>query len=142
MPQGPHDQPGVRNQIRSVKPVFVDGTGRRRRLTVFAGVGIGVGLLVSLILIVVGLFTGSSMPVPHWPEPGGQQQGKVAEDGLIPSPTAPEPAASTADTVTTTVRSPAPRPTSSTAVQPTATDQPGQGDEHRAKPSKTPGKPR
>lgn len=134
--------------VRHAQPVFVDGTGRRRRLAVFAGVGIGVGLLVSLTLIVVGLFSGSPMPVPGWPEPGSQhqQEGNVA-DNTVRSPTAGpgEPTVSTTGTSTTS-GSPGPRPTSSIDGQPAATDQPGLGDQRRATPgvkeTKSPGKPR
>ena len=142
MPQRPQVPSGVGSQTRQIKPVFVDGTGRRRRLAVFAGVGIGVGLLVSLTLIIVGLFTGSSMPVPHWPDPAGQQQQGTVADQPTPSPTAGEPTTSTVDTVTTTARSPTTPSTSTTDVAPDTTSLPGLGDQHRAKPSKTPGKPR
>lgn len=150
MPQGLEARQEAGGAARDAQPVFVDGTGRRRRLAVFAGGGIGVGLLVSLTLIVVGLFTGSPLPVPGWPEPGSQhqQEGNVA-DNTVRSPTAGpgEPTASTTGTATTS-GSPGqtPRPTSSTDGQPAATNQPGLGDQRRATPgvkeTKSPGKPR
>ncbi|MEO3745018.1 hypothetical protein [Plantactinospora sp. B5E13] len=49
--------------------MFVDRTGRRRRLAVLAGSGLGAGLLVSLGAIALGLFAGGSVPVPGWPDP-------------------------------------------------------------------------
>jgi hypothetical protein len=116
------------------QPVFVDRTGRRRRLTVFAGVGIGAGLLVSLALLIVGLFTGSSMPLPTWPDPGGQRHGDGAAD--LQKSARPEPTPTAAP-----VHRP---PTATTSPKRNASDRPGRGDEHRATPNgktKSPGKP-
>ncbi|HEX5594496.1 MAG TPA: hypothetical protein VFX61_00505 [Micromonosporaceae bacterium] len=136
------------------RPVFVDRTGRRRRMTVLTGVSIGVGLLVSLGLIVAGLLTGSPVPLPGWPDSVGQHQQDPADSNPPdPAPTSAAPApttstatsptpiapASTAAPTTTAPRSTAPAPPSNSA-------NPGQGDERRAteppgRPSKSPGKP-
>ena len=128
-----------------MQPVFVDRTGRRRRLTVLAGVGIGAGLLVSLALLVAGLFTGSAVPVPGWPEGAGQHgRDEAGVEQLISSPTAGPGGTATAGAPPgspTATRRPTPSPT---PRQPVA-DQPGQGDVHRntlaGKPSESPGKP-
>ncbi|MEU8219745.1 hypothetical protein AB0C47_28715 [Micromonospora taraxaci] len=143
-----HNQPG------SAPPVFVDGTGRRRRLTVIAGTAMGLGLLTSLALIVAGLFLDTSVPLPGWSDDSrGTRPVEAGVDGInqpqvVPSPSpssvtrtsAPLPRA----TPTNGNRGPATTGTTATATGvPSATDQPGRGDEHRntAKPSKSPGKP-
>ncbi|HEY0699311.1 MAG TPA: hypothetical protein VGD43_16045 [Micromonospora sp.] len=123
-------------------PVFVDRTGRRRRLSVFAGVGIAVGLLASLALILAGLFSGSSVPVPGWPdaqvehsqEPGGgQPEPSPTPSEPTPSDTGPE----TAPTATTSQRA-----TEGTNDPGTDPSPPGEGRRNGHGPSKTPGKPR
>jgi hypothetical protein len=134
------------NQRGGGAPVFVDRTGRRRRLTVIAGTAMGLGLLASLGLILAGLFFDSSVPIPGWSEtkvqppieagvdaPGRPQESTSPSPrpGPVVSTTAPRP--SSAPTTTQPARTtPAPTPSDSA---------PGQGAEHRAKPSRTPGKP-
>ncbi|RAO43428.1 hypothetical protein GAR06_04560 [Micromonospora saelicesensis] len=139
-----HSQPG------SVPPVFVDGTGRRRRLTVIAGTAMGLGLLTSLVLIAAGLFLDTSVPLPGWSEDSrGTRPVEAGVDGVKPPRVAespsPSPAARTSAPLPranpTSDRSPT---TAATATgTPSAIDQPGRGDEHRrnAKPSRSPGKP-
>ncbi|MFR9777762.1 hypothetical protein ACL02O_17120 [Micromonospora sp. MS34] len=140
----------MQNQPGGVPPVFVDRTGRRRRLTVIAGTAMGLGLLTSLGLILAGLFFRSPVPIPGWSEtkvhppieagvdaPGlpGEQASPSPRPAPATSTAAPLPSAPTGTSSTTrTTTPPAPEPSTST---------PGQGDEHRssAKPSRTPGKP-
>ncbi|MFD0786376.1 hypothetical protein ACFQZ8_20955 [Micromonospora azadirachtae] len=139
----------MQNQPGTASPVFVDRTGRRRRLTVIAGTVMGLGLLTSVVLILAGLFFDAPVSVPGWPESRPAQPIEAGLDGragLGPSPSAspsrvthstgsaPTPARS----VTPDATGPAPR-----TAQPARTDHPGQGDEHRstAKPDRSPGKP-
>ncbi|MEU8179765.1 hypothetical protein AB0B85_07865 [Micromonospora sp. NPDC049044] len=141
-----HNQPG------SAPPVFVDGSGRRRRLTVIAGTVMGFGLLTSLALIAAGLFLDTSVPLPGWsddsrgtrPVEAGVDGVKQPREARSPSPvtrtTAPLPRA----TPTVGDRTPTTAGTTATTTgAPSATDRPGRGDEHRntAKPSRAPGKP-
>ncbi|MGY0005625.1 hypothetical protein, partial [Micromonospora sp. I033] len=56
----------MQNEPGGAPPVFVDRTGRRRRLTVIAGTAMGLGLLTSFGLILAGLFFDSSVPLPGW----------------------------------------------------------------------------
>ncbi|SCG47630.1 hypothetical protein [Micromonospora inositola] len=140
----------MQNQPVGAPPVFVDRTGRRRRLTVIAGAAMGLGLLTSLGLILAGLFFDSSVSVPGWsetkqqppieagvdaPGEGRQEHSPSPRPAPVTSTSAPAPAPTTgAATVGTRTTAPAPRQSTSTP--------PGQGAERRtAKPSRTPGKP-
>lgn len=141
----------MQNQPGAAPPVFVDRTGRRRRLTVIAGTAMGLGLLASLGLILAGLFFDSSVPIPGWSDTKVHppiEAGVDAPGGPQPATSGsrrPEPATGTTAPLPSsapTTRPPATRTTTAPAPQPT-TSVPGQGDEHRssAKPSRTPGKP-
>lgn len=141
----------MQNQPGGAPPVFVDRTGRRRRLTVVAGTAMGLGLLTSLGLILAGLFFDSSVSLPGWSdtkvnppiEAGVNAPGQPGEVNPSPHPTpvtstsAPLPAPSTTSSAGTATRTTAPAP------QPSTSTGPGLGDERRstAKPSRTPGKP-
>ncbi|MFC0029456.1 hypothetical protein ACFFMM_07955 [Micromonospora chaiyaphumensis] len=137
------------NQPNAAPPVFVDRTGRRRRLTVIAGVAMGLGLLTSFGLILAGLFFDSTVPLPGWSDtkPSPIEAGVDApprnDKPTSPSPRPPSvtstgPASAPAATHTTAPT----RAATSVAPRPTATV-PGQGDERRnsARPSRPPGKP-
>lgn len=138
----------MRNQPGEPTPVFVDGTGRRRRVSVIAGSAIGVGLLASLALILAGLFLDTSVSVPGWSDdrrPAGVDgRAELGEASLVTP--GPSPVTSTSAPAPTGSPTPGVRPTSApSAAHPAASDHPGQGDERRestGKPSKSPGKPR
>lgn len=141
----------MHNQQGSAPPVFVDGTGRRRRLTVIAGTAMGLGLLTSLALIAAGLFLDTSVPLPGWSDDSrGTRPVEAGVDGIKP----PRVAGSPSPSPSTRTSAPLPRVTPTTGdrsrtttatptATPSATDQPGRGDERRntAKPSRSPGKP-
>lgn len=59
--------PSRERVIPESEPVFVDESGRRRKLATFIGVGIGTGLLLSLVLILASLFGASPVPLPGLP---------------------------------------------------------------------------
>lgn len=92
------------------RPVFVDGTGRRRRVAVVSGVALGVGLLLSLVMIVAGLLGASPVRLPGLPGAGDKPPGEVRQPAVhsstsisnshsatrVPAPTvAPQPPAPT-----------------------------------------------
>ncbi|RZU72725.1 hypothetical protein EV384_1105 [Micromonospora kangleipakensis] len=141
----------MQHQPGGAPPVFVDRTGRRRRITVIAGSAMGLGLLASLGLILAGLFFDSSVSLPGWSETkqhppieaGVDTPGEVRQEGG----SSPQPAPATS----TSVPAPSPTPAGATTATPRATapaprqsttSPPGQGADRRtAKPSRTPGKP-
>jgi hypothetical protein len=63
------------------RPVFLDGSGRRRRWMTIGGAGLGVGLLAILVLFVLGLSGGSALHVPGFPDLNAPAA------GAVPSPT-------------------------------------------------------
>jgi hypothetical protein len=109
-------------------PVFVDHTGRRRRVAIVLGSGLGVVLIAGLIMLTAGLVSGSPVPLPGWPD--------AAPVEGPPAPPAPEPTPSQRPAARrTTVPAPG------TTVIPTpANTGNGNGNGH-GRPSKTPGKP-
>jgi hypothetical protein len=116
-------------------PVFVDRSGRRRRLLTVVGAALAVALLASLALLLAGLVPGGAVPLPGWPDAGGPEQpGPVVEftDEASTSPDAQETPGQTVGPVPTGTPTPTP-------------DGPGNSDEHRrdppGKPTKSPGRP-
>ncbi len=67
-------------------PVFVDGSGRRRRLATFVGVALGAGLLLVLVVIAVGFFSGSPVQLPGLTGAGDAQPGEVRQPAPAPAP--------------------------------------------------------
>lgn len=141
-----HNQPGA------APPVFVDGTGRRRRLTVVAGTAMALGLLTSLGLIAAGLFMDTSVPLPGWsddtraPRPVEAGVDGVDQPRASLGPAAPPAVTRTSPPVpgpTATVSARRSSPPPAVTGTPSASAQPGRGDEHRntAKPSRPAGKP-
>ncbi|MFC0007917.1 hypothetical protein [Micromonospora siamensis] len=161
----------MQNQPGGEPPVFVDRTGRRRRLTMVAGTVMGLGLLTSVGLIAAGLFSDSSVSLPGWSEQGrrqapieaGVRQESLDEAGQPASRQRPRPTTATSTAAplptrtattgatpatTTTTATATSGPTATTTATPTtqptpSTSPPGQGDVRRstAKPSRSPGKP-
>jgi hypothetical protein len=112
-------------------PVFVDHTGRRRRVAIVLGSGLGVVLIIGLVMLTAGLVSGSPVPLPGWPDAA-----HVEEGGNQPTP-APVP--------TWSQEPAAKRSTDPTVPTPaTTSDAPGNGNGNgngHGRPTKTPGKP-
>ncbi|GIH07641.1 hypothetical protein Rhe02_57080 [Rhizocola hellebori] len=109
------------------RPVFVDHTGRRRRVAIVLGSGLGVVLVIGLIVLTAGLVTGAPLPLPGWPDAAH------VDDGVAPTPVpAPAPGRTSVPKKTTT-------PTTATSAAATGPGN-GNGNGH-GRPSKTPGKP-
>ncbi|HEX6967991.1 MAG TPA: hypothetical protein VF174_04125 [Micromonosporaceae bacterium] len=129
------------------RPVFVDGSGRRRRITVLAGVALGAGFLISLAMIIAGLLVRSPAPLPNWPDSGPpavpDRAADQPADPAPPDPTPPDPnpdpptASDPADPAPTTAppSHPGSAPTPSDEARAPATPP-------RGKPTGPPGKPR
>ena len=125
-------------------PVFVDLTGRRRRLVTALGVAAALVLVAALALVIAGVLGAAPVPLPGLPRGGqGAQQGTVVPADLLPSA---EPAASAtarparapSAPSTSSTAAPAPTaPTSSSAAPPRhgnkPSDHPGNGRPSRAK---------
>src|SRR5690606_25548781 len=77
---------------RAAAPVFVDQSGRRRRLVVLVGSALGTVLVAMLGLLLAGLTGTGGVPVPGFPDAG--RQADLGETGdAEPEPTVrPEPA--------------------------------------------------
>lgn len=127
----------MQSQPGEPPPVFVDRSGKRRRLTVLAGTSIGVGLMVSLGLIIAGLFAGSDVPLPGWPDP---KPSRPAEADLRPSP-AVEPSQSGQPDPTRTAGSVTVSRSAAAPTQAAVATKPGATPRRTGKPSRSPGKP-
>ena len=68
------------------RPVFVDRTGRRRRIVLLAGVGLATVLASGLVVLAIGLSGGSAWHVPGFPDANNAVNG--ADVGPTPTPTA------------------------------------------------------
>jgi hypothetical protein len=127
---------------RGGEPVFVDATGRRRRLFVVLGVSGGLVLLLVALAVVAG-FTGAGPGgLPGWP---GSDAGRVQGATAAPSanrPTGPSTRPSTSAAATSpgaapTVTLPAGAGTTPTAA-PTITAATPTSTTHRTVPTQTP----
>jgi hypothetical protein len=110
--------------------VFVDRSGRRRRLLTVVGAALGVALLASLGLLIAGMVAGSPVPIPGWPDSPARANQQH------------QPATPSAETTAPSEQTRVPSPATTTAQplissSPTATN-PGQGDEHRHTPPPRP----
>lgn len=113
------------------KPVFVDHTGRRRRVAIAVGSALGVLLVVGLVMLTAGLLSGTPVPLPGWPDTA--QRGR---EEAVPTPR-PSPSKVNKPGVTK------PTQTATTTPRASATaTRPGNGNGHgHGRPSKSPGKP-
>ena len=81
-----HTSVGPAEAAPDAQPVFVDHSGRRRRMFAIAGSAAAVVLLVALIMLGAGLFGVAPLRVPGFPDLG------KANNGAAPSVTpGPEP---------------------------------------------------
>jgi hypothetical protein len=58
---------------RAARPVFVDRSGRRRRLVLAVGLGLAGLFSAALVLLVVGMSGASGLHVPGFPDANGAQ---------------------------------------------------------------------
>lgn len=58
-------------------PVFVDHTGRRRRLARNVGIAVGCVLVAYLAVVAFGLVSGSGAPLTPWPDAGPSRGGAL-----------------------------------------------------------------
>jgi hypothetical protein len=122
----------------TMDPVFVDRTGRRRRLFVAAGSAGGLVLLVAALALVAGFTGAGPASVPGWP--GGTDELRISRPdpavSVRPRTTAPQPVTTRARRTTapvTTTPVTAPTTTAAPTATPTASINP-----HRRVPTHTP----
>lgn len=125
----------VQNQT---EPVFVDRSGRRRRLLATAGTGVGATMVVALGVVVAGLFGASPAHIPGLPggrhaEPASSQQGDAGLEGR------PDAASRATDRPTATgSATPTTTPVAAVATPPKG---PNATPSRRHEPTQTPSKP-
>jgi hypothetical protein len=139
---------------RSREPVFVDRTGRRRRLIALAGSAGGLVLTVALFALVVGFTGAGPVSIPGWPDSAGAVIGEPAtrppSDARRPTTPRPQDAERTAepspirpgaDVSPSATVTPTPSPTAS--ATPSASPSPTKGrasrPTHTSDPTQTPG---
>ena len=92
------------------RPVFVDRSGRRRRLTAMIGAALGVALVATLAAFAVGLSSGSPLSIPGLPAIGGQVEPDTTTSPDAHSRTLP-PAGRPSTSATASSTEPTPTPT-------------------------------
>lgn len=122
---------GVKDQTPTA--VFVDGTGRRRRVVAVIGAGLAAALLVALGLLVSGLFGMSPVHLPGLPNGAG-----APARGRSPSAAAPEPSATRSRSVPSRLPTPS---AAAPARTPTAGQASASATPHGRRPSQTPSHP-
>ena len=128
------------------EPIFLDVSGRRRRLVIVVGLAFAAVVLGGIGMLAFGLGAGAPVTVPGWPgaglgrpEPASGEVGPALVGVASPTPTTVrQPSTSrTAAPVRTGRPSVSPTPTPSA----TAGRGAGHGNRPTAKPAKSPGKP-
>jgi hypothetical protein len=107
--------------------VFLDHSGRRRRLVVACGIGLGVILLAGLVVLLAGFSGASGLHVPGFPDANS------VNGDVVPTPEA-------TDTVTEEPASFETAPAGNTSASPDRTTPrriPTQTPSHQPKPTKT-----
>jgi hypothetical protein len=142
-------------EVLEPPPVFVDRTGRRRRLARNAGIAVGCLLAAYLAVVTFGLVSGADAPLTPWPAPKSSHRAVLPRQGEsgarqdasrpvakpTPSDTVPSRRVHAPGSAPTTA--PAAAPTTAPAAAPTAapTAQPGQGRAYGRTKSPNPRKP-
>lgn len=125
---------------RSGDPVFLDGTGRRRRLFVVAGSVGGLVLVLAVLALLAG-FTGvGAGSVPGWPG-AGQAQGaapKPDPSGSTPASADPLAGATASADANQSAAGVPPSTTATTTVAPSTTTPTPVSPSHRKVPTQTP----
>src|SRR5947209_1529138 len=69
----------------ATEPVFVDGSGRRRRLARMLAAVLGIGILFGLALVVVSFVGGGSVRLPGLPASGDPPQDQARQPDFYPA---------------------------------------------------------
>lgn len=132
-------EPPAATAVLEPEPVFVDRTGRRRRLARNAGIAVGCLLAAYLSVVAFGLVSGADAPMTPWPAPKPSHRTVLPRPGRIAA-RQDTPRPESKPTPSTTARSQRVRsPGSAPAATPTA--HPGQGRAYGRTKSPNPRKP-
>ncbi|GAA4511743.1 hypothetical protein GCM10023191_076330 [Actinoallomurus oryzae] len=140
------NRPGV-TQVLEPEPVFVDRTGRRRRLARNVGIAVGCLLAAYLAVVAFGLVSGADAPMAPWPDPKSSHRAEAPRHGRIAArPDTPRPDDRPTPGATARSRgahSPGSAPTTARSTAPAAASsaQPGQGHAYGRTKSPNPRKP-
>jgi len=94
------------------RPVFVDRSGRRRRLAAMIGAALGVALVATLAAFAVGLSSGSPLSIPGLPDIGSHGGATTTSpDAPAHLRTLPPPGRPSASATATSGTEPTPTPT-------------------------------
>jgi hypothetical protein len=121
---------GHRRPGRARAAVFVDQSGRRRRLMLVVGGAVGSVLLATLGLLIAGLSGASPVRVPGFPDSGGNVVVDPHQPAAGPQPTTVAPG-------TGQTGAAVPPAAAGTATEETNRRVPTQTPPHRPKPTKT-----
>jgi len=124
--------------------VFVDRTGRRRRVLAWLAVTAAAVLVGALGLLAAGLFAGGPLPLQGWTDHGPPGP-DTAVIGPAPTPAAPPTAPSDESSGQPRGTAPTARPSTTSPDTPsgtgTASDRPGRGNGQENRPTAKPSHP-
>ena len=128
----------MHNTRRGRDPVFVDRTGRRRRLFAIAGSAGGLVMILVAVALFAGFTDGGRASIPGWPAGAGHAKPgtsrPAASDGDTSAPRAgPEPTPEV-----TPVAAPATTPATARPTTPATSTAPTRGPGTRRHPTHTP----
>jgi hypothetical protein len=119
-----------------VKPIFVDRSGRRRRLLKLTGAIIGGLLVVALGLLGAAVSGASPLRMPGFPDAGTNAEGATTTPAVTPGTTPPGPGPTSGQIVRQDPATPIVTATTTAAINVTAT-KPGRNPTHPVHPTPT-----
>ncbi|SNT64655.1 hypothetical protein SAMN05421812_117168 [Asanoa hainanensis] len=120
--------------------IFVDGTGRRRRVLTWVSVTAAALLVGALGLLAAGLFTGAPLPLRGWTDGPTGPDSAVIGPAPTPAPPASRPTTQPGTDGARTTSTPT-APANATAAPAATTDRPGRGNGRGNRPTAKPSHP-
>jgi hypothetical protein len=117
-----------------VKPIFVDRSGRRRRLLKLTGAILGGFLIIALGLLGAAVSGASPLRMPGFPDAGTNAEGATTTPAVTPGTTRPRPGPTGGEVVRQDPATPIVTATTTAAITVTAT-KPGRDPTHPPHPT-------